>query len=247
MELHNTEKVRLGSCDRGESVAPMQSTQLPMGLLTSASGSLIAHQRVQEAVVIFSDLTGFQPLSKKYGDITCTNVVQTLFGKFDNVAHSLGVTPLKTNGDQYIAVCLPENKDLFSIRSLVVRAIKFSVMLRNIVSCNAMLVSSSCFLRVGVATGTVISGYPARPNTGFDIWGNTVNRAAMLEQYTAPNTIAICEDSFNLFYSRGLETKNATTIEDVYSKSQHDGYDYGITFQSIQLKTKVAVIRAFIG
>jgi class 3 adenylate cyclase len=217
------------------------------------------------AVVIFCDLSNFQFLTEQYGDMMCTNIVESLFDQFDEMATHLKLTPLKTNGDQYIAVGFC-SKDYFNDEALhpqAISAIEFGVKARNLVSSNALLMSSSCHLRVGIATGPLITGHSTRSAMGFDIWGTTVNKAAMLEQFTAPNTIAVCEKTHSVFKMHAgqpfspitysvttlnrcdetiMESGNKITNESLLLKE----HVASMAFCSTQIQAKAALLNAYI-
>ncbi|AXT40528.1 adenylate/guanylate cyclase domain-containing protein [Alteromonas sp. BL110] len=180
---------------------------------------------VQSAVVIFCDLSNYQLIAKQYGDTMCTGIVETLFSQFDDIANDLSLQPLKTNGDQYIAVGFcsefslartslqhAHQYELFPVFQDVAHcAIEFAIKARNLVSSNTLLKSSSCQLRSGIAAGALLAGYSSRVSSGFDVWGSTVNKAAMLEQFTAPNTIAICEKTYHVLNPSSVKAGSPVT------------------------------------
>lgn len=226
---------------------------------------------LKSAVVIFCDLSGFQQLTVQLGDINCTGMVENLFSEFDALAAAFGLSPLKTNGDQYIVAGFCNNsacaKD--ALETSINNAIKFALRARNLVRNDTLLSSSFSQLRVGIATGLVLAGQSSRPFAGFDIWGTTVNRAAMLEQYTAPDTIAICEKSYDLVSYRLSQTINTSTsnapsynadsppkteVREMFGRAPHkaggsmllDEYSLMLTFQPTQLRTKATLVNAYV-
>ncbi|WP_421712463.1 adenylate/guanylate cyclase domain-containing protein [Alteromonas abrolhosensis] len=226
---------------------------------------------LKSAVVIFCDLSGFQQLTVQLGDINCTGMVENLFSEFDALAAAFGLSPLKTNGDQYIVAGFCNNsacaKD--ALETSINNAIKFALRARNLVRNDTLLSSSFSQLRVGIATGLVLAGQSSRPFAGFDIWGTTVNRAAMLEQYTAPDTIAICEKSYDLVSYRLSQTINTSTsnapsynadsppkteVREMFERAPHkaggsmllDEYSLMLTFQPTQLRTKATLVNAYV-
>jgi len=192
-------------------LSPTVSEVLSSTLETKSSAAGLK-SCIKNAVVIFCDLSGFQQLSVRYGDITCARLVDSLFSEFDVLAADLHLSPLKTNGDQYIAVSFSgeHSSTTHSLLNTLVNAIEFAFRARELVNSNDLLASSSSQLRVGIATGSLLAGQSSRPLAGFDIWGTTVNRAAMLEQYTAPNTIAICEKSYSLVKRQIIHRSSAS-------------------------------------
>ena len=205
MDLHNTKGAK--NFEPNNPCSPYFDAKRALAFQATKNANIdkkrdisIKH-RVPNGVVIFCDLSNYQCLAEQYGDMACTNIVETLFVQFDDIATSLRLTPLKTNGDQYIVVGFV-SEDEFADAVLylaTISAIEFALKARNLTSSHTLLVSSSCQLRVGIATGTLIAGPSKRALKGFDVWGATVNKAAMLEQFTAPSTIAICEKTHDVF------------------------------------------------
>ena len=215
MDLHKTMGSYSLAIDAHRRPTPASYSQIPTKSLVKQDKGVSVKHTVKNAVVIFCDLSKFQQLTVQYGDITCSSIVESLFSQFDDIATSLQLTPLKTNGDQYIAVsfCADNTSSTTSLSRCVSNTIEFALKARNLVNSNPVLVSSSCHLRVGIATGDVVAKDSARSFAGFDIWGNTVNKAAMLEQFTAPSTIAVCKKTYNIFARRALYS-GATKIDD---------------------------------
>ena len=50
----------------------------------------------------------------------------------------------------------------------------------------------NCTVRIGIATGPLTAGIIGKNRTYFDVWGETVNLAACLEQNAAREYIAVC-------------------------------------------------------
>ena len=158
MDLHKT----LGSynlaLDAHRHPTPAPCSQISTKPLVKQNKSVSAKHTVKAAVVIFCDLSKFQQFTAQYGDITCSSIVESLFTQFDGIASPLQLTPLKTNGDQYIAVsfCADDTSSTTSLSRCVRNTIEFALKARNLVSSNPVLFSSSCQLRVGIATGSVV-------------------------------------------------------------------------------------------
>ena len=266
MDLHKTKGSYNLAIDAHRRPTPASYSQTPTKSLVKPNKGVSVKHTVKNAVVIFCDLTKFQQLTAQYGGITCSSIVESLFSQFDDIATSLQLTPLKTNGDQYIAVSFCADGSSFTISPsrCVSNTIEFALKARNLVNSNPVLVSASCHLRVGIATGDVVARDSARSFAGFDIWGNTVNKAAMLEQFTAPSTIAVCKKTYNIFAKRALysgvtkidDSANETLQSNLNGNSDEElmardmsiqGKDrQHIMFYKTQLQTKSALSIAFI-
>ncbi|MFM8488850.1 MAG: adenylate/guanylate cyclase domain-containing protein, partial [Bacteroidota bacterium] len=74
-------------------------------------------------------------------------------------------------------------------------------------------------MRIGVHTGPVVAGVVGFRKFAYDIWGDTVNTAARLEQGGEPGKVNISEttweavkDQFNCHYRGKLPAKNKGEI-----------------------------------
>jgi class 3 adenylate cyclase len=75
-------------------------------------------------------------------------------------------------------------------------------------------------VRVGIHTGPVISGVVGRRKFTFDIWGDAVNTAALMEENGAPGRINVSETVaghvktlFELEPRGAIETKHGRRLE----------------------------------
>ena len=53
-------------------------------------------------------------------------------------------------------------------------------------------------IRIGVHTGSIISGVVGKKKFAYDIWGDTVNTASRLEQTSYPNKVNISGETYEL-------------------------------------------------
>lgn len=139
-------------------------------------------QTTQLMGVIFLDICQFTQLStnKTNGDFSWQAVYQ-LFANYDLAINDLNVKRIKTNGDQYILlVGLHTNN---GARHLSAE--------ETIMACQRILSISSVKVKIGAAFGPVTCGIFDTNNPNFDIWGETVIRAARLEALAKPNCILI--------------------------------------------------------
>jgi class 3 adenylate cyclase len=84
-------------------------------------------------------------------------------------------------------------------------------------------------VRIGIHTGPVVAGIVGQTKFAYDIWGDTVNIAARMEQRSEPGKINISaatyelvKNDFNCIYRGELEAKNKGKlgmyfVEGVYS------------------------------
>lgn len=202
---------QLGSLGEGKKRWQPLSWQL---LIHSRDTERPAYLTVQNAAVLFADLQGYQQFTREQSDDKVVMALHSLYQQFDHCAAALQIEKIKTNGDQYMAVCAGEfNHPAESTFRCCLLAVQ---LLRIIERChrNAQL---PCRLRVGIATGPVTAGYIGVSKRQFDVWGNTVNRAAMLEQQAIADTAALCALSYQYLLLHTTPTQRPFTLEDTES------------------------------
>ena len=126
-----------------------------------------------------SDFTDFTKVAAISTPEALLLQLERCFGAFDEICQRHGITKIKTIGDGYMAVGgLLEPHDHHEIR--VVRAAL--VMVEWIRRPNDDLPPPPFQVRIGVNTGPLVAGVIGKSRFLYDVWGDTVNVAARLEE-----------------------------------------------------------------
>lgn len=162
-----------------------------------ANGVAVAKAHA-EVTIVFADVQNFTKIA---GDLEPTILVQLLdfyFGKFDAVIQAHGLEKIKTIGDAYMFVSGLNNTSHFN----AVNAVSAGVdMLKVIEESEAEMkdkFGAHFKFRIGMHTGKTVSGVVGKIKYAFDIWGDSVNIAARMEQNSEPGKINISEDTYSL-------------------------------------------------
>lgn len=139
-----------------------------------------AMQVERELGVIFVDICDFTSMEVSAG-IKQNNwqVVYDLFSQFDHLLQCVNAKRVKTNGDQYIVI-IGFTDEEFCIQKLAQQTFA---------ACQLLVEHTSVDIKVGAALGCVTCGVFDSSHPSFDIWGETVIRAARLENTAKPNQI----------------------------------------------------------
>ena len=149
-------------------------------------------ESVSEVNVIFIDLVGFTNLSKRLAPKHLVEVLAEIFHALDNNCEKYGVTKIKTIGDAYMAATgAPEPADLSAIA-----AVQFCLEAVQSVNSISEFRGIPLSVRLGIATGAVISGVLSLKRPAYDLWGDTVNLAARMESTSEPGVIHIAETTY---------------------------------------------------
>jgi class 3 adenylate cyclase len=173
-----------------------------------------------EVTILFSDIKGFTHVAEKLTAQQLVKEIDTYFSAFDNIMQHYGLEKIKTIGDAYIAAGgLPEDNTA-TVQNVVEAAI---AMQRSVEDLKNKRVEDNLpyfELRIGIHTGPVVAGVVGIKKFQYDIWGDTVNLAARMEQSGVPGKINISQytyekikDQFHCEHRGKIDAKNKGEID----------------------------------
>lgn len=142
-----------------------------------------------EVTVLFVDIVGFTELSEKLGPSETVNMLNQLFGQFDELADKCGVEKIKTIGDCYMVVAGVPNRDPLHCQHIAA----FAMEALNYAYTLAKESPYDVRLRIGIHTGTVAAGVVGKKRFSYDLWGDVVNVASRFESASEHNRIHVSE------------------------------------------------------
>jgi adenylate cyclase len=142
-----------------------------------------------EVTVFFSDIVGFTELAAQLSPHETVELLNTLFGKFDDLIEKHGVEKIKTIGDSYMVVGGVPNRDPLHCQHVAAFALEAIAYVKSFSAMHAYTVE----MRMGMHTGTVAAGVLGRKRFSYDLWGDVVNVASRYENTSAPNQIHVSE------------------------------------------------------
>ena len=148
-----------------------------------------------EASIMFCDLVGFTKLTETLPPKTLVELLDQIFCKFDSIAIKYDIEKIKTIGDAYMCVSgINNNKDKHA-ENLCSMALEVRDYLEKSNIQREKLRMPRWDMRVGIHTGPVIAGVVGENKFTFDIWGDAVNIAALMEQNSEAGRINISEST----------------------------------------------------
>jgi class 3 adenylate cyclase len=173
-----------------------------------------------EVTVLFSDIKGFTNVAETMTAQQLVKEIDTYFSAFDNIMLKYGLEKIKTIGDAYIAAGgLPE-KNSATAQNVIEAAIAMQQEVENLKQERITSNKPYFELRIGVHTGPVVAGVVGIKKFQYDIWGDTVNLAARMEQSGVPGKINISQqtyelvkEQFNCVHRGKIEAKNKGEID----------------------------------
>lgn len=144
-----------------------------------------------DASVLFADLKGFVTLAKSLGPQRTVALLNELTQRFDRLAAEHGVEKVKTIGDAYMAVAgVPQPAADHALR--MARMSLAMLQVANEVGGAWKVVLA---MRVGIASGPVMAGVIGATRLSYDVWGDTVNLAARLENQSLAGRVLISRET----------------------------------------------------
>lgn len=167
--------------------------------------------------VLFTDFVNFTGVAETLRPDELVEELNRSISAFDSIIERNGLEKIKTIGDAYLAVAGVPADDPLHARHAVDAAIE-------IVTWQTDSKNASRFLiRTGLHSGSVVAGIVGVKKYAYDIWGDTVNVAARMEQHCEPGRVNISRDTFDLVVQhfhcepRGeIEVKNKGKIKMYY-------------------------------
>lgn len=152
--------------------------------------------RYESVTVLFSDFKGFTSIAERISPEELVAELDTFFRLFDGIMEKYGLEKIKTIGDAYMcAGGLPtpnQTHPLDTVRA----AVEMQRSLHDLMEQKKLEGKPVFEMRIGIHTGPVVAGVVGSHKFAYDIWGDTVNTAARMEQGGEPGRINISETTY---------------------------------------------------
>ncbi|MBN1887518.1 MAG: response regulator [Thermoflexales bacterium] len=140
-------------------------------------------RRYEHVAVLFCDIVGFTAYCDQHEPEDVLFYLQTLVEAFEDLAVRHHLQKIKTNGDAFMAAA----GLLESVENPVLNCVRCG--LDMLVAARRLPVGWK--VRVGIHVGPVIAGVVGHRRYSFDIWGDTVNTAARVEEHGRDDTVNV--------------------------------------------------------
>ena len=176
----------------------------------------------EEVTVLFTDFVNFTGVSSRLSPNELVTQIHEYFIAFDAIIEKNELEKIKTIGDAYLAVCgLPQLNENHAIK-----AVKAALEINEFVQ--QKLKNGGLFdIRIGINTGSVVAGIVGVKKFAYDIWGDTVNTAARMEQNSEAGKINISgstylkiKDQYVCLYRGKINAKNKGEIDMYFVESE---------------------------
>ena len=148
-----------------------------------------------DVTVLFTDFVDFTKAGDSMSAQELVNELHVCFKTFDEIISKHNIEKIKTIGDAYLAVCglpLPVPGHAEKVVAAALEIVAFMAERKQ------QLGDKTFEVRVGVHSGSVVAGIVGVKKFAYDIWGDTVNTAARMEQNSTAGKINISRTTFDL-------------------------------------------------
>lgn len=173
--------------------------------------------------VLFADIKDFTTIVEELSPEELVSGIDEYFETFDNIVEKHGVEKIKTIGDAYVCVSGLPTKNSDNPLVMVDLALELAEAVQELWERRRSMGQVAFEVRFGVHSGPVVAGVVGVKKFAYDIWGDTVNTAARLQQHGAPGRVNISGTTHDLVKHRftcehrGLiEAKNKGKIDMYY-------------------------------
>ena len=161
--------------------------------------------------IMFSDFSGFTKHAENMEPKALIELLNQYFSAFDKIIFNHKLEKIKTIGDAYMCASgLPAESRGHAIR-ICLGALEIQNFLERSNEKREKMRMQRWDMRIGIHTGPVIAGVVGERKFTYDIWGDSVNIAALMEQHGEPGRINISETTYQQV-SEIFETENRGSI-----------------------------------
>ena len=133
--------------------------------------------------VLFCDVVGFTTYSEKNPPETVFAELEMLIDRFEAIAAKHGLDKIKTIGDAFMATAnllTPLDEPMLAAVACALDMVAA-----------AQAVRADWAVRTGIDLGPVSAGIMGKTQFQFDVWGDTVNTAARIEEFGQPGSVNV--------------------------------------------------------
>ncbi len=182
-------------------------------------------RRYDQATVLFVDFYSFTKISEQLTPEDLVGELDTYFKAFDFIIGQYKLEKIKTIGDAYMAAS-GLSDHITSPLSIVKAALEMQEFLNDMRFEKSRENKPFFEARMGIHIGPVVAGVVGVKKFAYDIWGDTVNLAARMQEASEPGRINVSEEvyneiryQFNCTYRGKFPAKNKGEIEMYYVNS----------------------------
>jgi class 3 adenylate cyclase len=184
--------------------------------------SKVAARKYDSATVMFVDFIGFTNVAERLSPERLVEELDLCFSNFDRIIGQYRIEKIKTIGDAYL--CASGLSDMNASPSDIIKAaLEIQDFLLGLKAERMGQALPYFEARVGIHFGPVVAGVVGAKKFAYDIWGDTVNVAARMEESCEPGRVNVTGDvhelakyEFEWQYRGKIAAKNKAAMDMYY-------------------------------
>ena len=154
-------------------------------------------QYYDSVTIMFTDFKGFTRLTEQLEPRALIDKLNEHFSAFDDIVTRHGLEKLKTIGDAYMcAAGLPQRSQKHA-QEACAAALDIRDYMARVNTDRDKMGLPRWDIRIGLHSGGVITGVVGKKKFTYDIWGDAVNVASLMEAHATPGQIALSDSTFS--------------------------------------------------
>jgi class 3 adenylate cyclase len=175
-------------------------------------GDEVEPRYYDSATIMFTDFKGFTRMAEASEPRSLVNDLNHYFSAFDDIIERHNLEKLKTIGDAYMcAGGLPEVNHDHHVNTCLA-AIEIQEFMAQSNYQREKMRLAPWELRIGINTGPVMAGVVGKKKFTYDIWGDAVNIASLMESNGEAGRIVISESTYHAVKSK-IDCEHRGSIE----------------------------------
>jgi class 3 adenylate cyclase len=155
----------------------------------------VAARKYEQATVMFIDFKGFTNVAEHLSPEMLVEELDYCFSNFDRIVGQYRIEKIKTIGDAYM--CASGLSDMNASPSDMVKAaLQIQDFMLGLKAERLSRGMPFFEARAGIHVGPVVAGVVGTKKFTYDIWGDTVNIAARMEETCEPGHVNVSEDAY---------------------------------------------------
>lgn len=170
--------------------------------------------------VLFADIKDFTSIVEDLSPEELVSGIDEYFETFDSIVDKHGVEKIKTVGDAYICASGLPVANANNPVTIVEVGLEMAAAVLELQEKRSNLGQVVFEVRIGVHSGPVVAGVVGVKKFAYDIWGDTVNMAARMQQHGATGHVNISgtthdlvKHRFNCTHRGRLEAKHKGEVD----------------------------------
>ncbi len=172
------------------------------------------------ATVLFADIKNFTGAAEKMTPTQLVTEIDYYFKNFDQIVGNYKIEKIKTIGDAYLCVGGLPKADVDNAYYVICAALEMQEFMKRTKAEKEKAGGIYFEIRIGIHTGPLIAGIVGLRKFAYDIWGDTVNIAARMEQHgeegkinISGTTYELVKGKFSCTHRGKIEAKNKGQID----------------------------------